>query len=53
MNGSGGNVGAALCGSYGALTLNANGTYTYVLDKAAVQGLGSGETATDQFASYP
>ena len=49
VNGSGSNVGAALCGSYGTLTLNANGTYTYVVDSATVQGLDSGETVTDQF----
>ena len=49
VNGSGANVGAAICGSYGTLTLNANGTYTYVLDKAAVQGLDSCDTVTDQF----
>jgi VCBS repeat-containing protein len=49
VNGSGANVGVALCGSYGTLTLNASGTYTYVVDSAKVQGLGSGETVTDQF----
>jgi VCBS repeat-containing protein len=49
VNGSGANVGAALCGTYGTLTLNANGCYTYVVNSAAVQGLDSYETVTDQF----
>ena len=38
-------------GTYGSLTLNADGTYIYTLNNAspAVQGLGAGETATDVF----
>jgi VCBS repeat-containing protein len=38
-------------GIYGTLTLNANGTYTYVIDEtnAAVQALNSGQTLTDNF----
>ncbi|SBV34979.1 protein of unknown function [uncultured Sphingopyxis sp.] len=46
-----GNVGAALAGSYGSLTLNAGGGYTYTLDNgnAAVQALGVGETLTETF----
>ncbi|MDP3170410.1 MAG: VCBS domain-containing protein, partial [Polaromonas sp.] len=31
---TGGTVGSALVGTYGTLTLNANGTYTYVVDNA-------------------
>jgi VCBS repeat-containing protein len=36
-----GSIGSALVGSYGSLTLNANGTYSYVVDNsnAAVQAL--------------
>ena len=33
VNGGAGNVGAAIWGSYGQLTLNADGSYSYVLDK--------------------
>ena len=36
-------------GTYGALTVNANGTYTYVVDNAAVDALVDGETASDTF----
>ncbi len=40
-SGTAGSVGSALTGTYGALTLNANGSYTYVVDNAnvAVQAL--------------
>ncbi|HET6525359.1 VCBS domain-containing protein [Sphingopyxis sp.] len=46
-----GNVGAAVGGSYGSLTLNAGGGYTYTLNNgnAAVQALGVGETLTETF----
>src|SRR3546814_5102562 len=46
-----GNVGAALGGSYGSLTLTAGGGYTYTLNNghAAVQALGVGETLTETF----
>ena len=37
-------------GTYGQLTLNADGTYTYVLDNALVQGLDDGESLTENFA---
>jgi VCBS repeat-containing protein len=38
-------------GTYGSLTWNSNGTYTYTLDNAnpIVQALNDGETLTDQF----
>ena len=51
VNGASANVGAAVVGVYGTLTLNANGSYSYVLNNAsaAVQGLGATETATDIF----
>src|SRR5439155_275124 len=35
---------------YGTLTLNADGSYSYLADKAAAQALGSGQTATEQFS---
>ncbi|MFO1376880.1 MAG: VCBS domain-containing protein [Steroidobacteraceae bacterium] len=51
FGGTSGTVGSALAGSYGALTLNANGTYSYALDNAAanVQGLAAGQTVQDAF----
>jgi VCBS repeat-containing protein len=41
-----------LQGTYGRLTLNADGSYQYLLDNAgsAVQGLRAGQTVTDVFA---
>lgn len=38
-------------GAYGSLTLNADGTYTYILNNAlpAVQNLNAGDTLTDTF----
>ena len=43
---------SSTAGLYGTLTLNANGSYVYVLNNssAAVQGLGPGESVTDTFA---
>ena len=51
VNGSGANVGASLAGTYGALVLNSNGTYTYSLNNAnpTVQALGVGESLTETF----
>ncbi|WP_460188717.1 beta strand repeat-containing protein [Thiomicrorhabdus hydrogeniphila] len=42
----------AQTGSYGTVTINANGSYTYVLDNnnPAVQGLDTGESVTDTFS---
>ena len=34
VNGSAANVGTAVAGTYGSLTLNADGSYTYTLDNA-------------------
>ncbi|NLQ17935.1 DUF4347 domain-containing protein [Marinomonas sp. M1K-6] len=44
-------LGQALSGRYGALTLNADGSYHYVVDNtnAAVQGLPLGASITDNF----
>src|SRR5690606_3054256 len=46
-----GSVGAGLAGAYGVLTLNGDGSYSYVLDNGAqpVQGLSAGETLTEIF----
>ncbi|MEZ6135353.1 MAG: VCBS domain-containing protein [Pirellulaceae bacterium] len=47
-----GNVGSALVGTYGSITLNANGSYTYTVDNsnAAVQALrGTSDTLTETF----
>ncbi|HET9976438.1 MAG TPA: VCBS domain-containing protein, partial [Burkholderiaceae bacterium] len=49
---SSGTVGSALTGAYGALTLAADGSYSYVLDNAnaTVQALRSGDTLTEVFS---
>jgi VCBS repeat-containing protein len=46
-----GTVGSAVNGSYGALTLNADGSYSYAVNNsnASVQALGAGATLTDSF----
>jgi VCBS repeat-containing protein len=45
------NVGNAVTGTYGSLTLLSDGSYTYTLDNgdADTQALGQGASATDQF----
>ncbi len=50
-SGTSGTVGAALTGAHGTLTLNADGSYTYVVNNsdAAVQALNTGGTLTDTF----
>ena len=42
-------VGAALTGTYGQLTLNSNGSYTYVANQDAADALDSGDVVTDSF----
>ena len=37
VNGVAGNVGTAVTGTYGSLTINADGSYTYTLDNADPQ----------------
>src|SRR3546814_3775281 len=46
---TGGAIGAAFATAYGTLTLNGDGSYSYLLDNAAqaVQGLSAGEALTD------
>ena len=52
VNGAAGNVGVAVAGTYGTLTLNSNGSYTYTLNNAAaiVQQLRAGQSVTDTFS---
>ena len=49
--GTSGTLGSGLTGSHGTLTLNANGSYTYVVNEAdsAVQALNTSGTLTDSF----
>jgi VCBS repeat-containing protein len=49
--GTAGTIGQGLVGSYGSLTLNADGGYTYAPDNdnAAVQALAAGETLLERF----
>ena len=47
-SGSSGSVGSALSGDYGQLTLNSNGSYSYVANND-ISGLESGSTVTDSF----
>jgi VCBS repeat-containing protein len=51
VNGVAGNVGASVAGSYGSVTINADGSYSYNLNNAsaAVQGLRAGQTVNDSF----
>ena len=47
---SAGTVGAALAGTYGSLTLNADGSYSYTASSDAAQALGVGQSASDVFS---
>ncbi|WP_352679871.1 beta strand repeat-containing protein [Mesorhizobium australicum] len=51
VNGVAGNVATAVTGTYGSLTLGADGTWSYALDNsnAATNALAQGATATDVF----
>ncbi|WP_287655336.1 VCBS domain-containing protein [Accumulibacter sp.] len=53
-SGTAGILGSALTGTYGALTLNANGTYTYVVDNnnAAVQALRTAANTLSESFTY-
>ena len=48
-SGTAGTLGDSLNGTYGRLTLAADGSYTYVADQAAADNLGAGASATDSF----
>ncbi|HET7868354.1 MAG TPA: Ig-like domain-containing protein, partial [Burkholderiaceae bacterium] len=45
-----GTVGAALAGTYGTLTLNADGSYSYTADSSAAHALGVGQSGNDVFS---
>ena len=47
--GTAGSVDGTTTGTYGTLTLNANGSYTYVADQAAADALADGASASDTF----
>ena len=50
VDGSAGNVGNSVAGTYGHLTLNANGTYTYSADiTSAIDSAATGSHLTDTF----
>ncbi len=51
VNGGGGNVGIAVAGTYGSLTLNADGSFSYAVDNgsALVQALAAGQQVHDIF----
>ena len=44
-----GSIAAPLVGTYGSLTLNADGSYIYTADQDAADALGLGDSATDTF----
>ncbi len=46
---SGGSLGSALNGTYGQLTMSANGSYTYTANRDAADPLDPGDTVTDTF----
>jgi T1SS-143 domain-containing protein len=46
---SAGTLGSGLAGTYGTLTLNADGSYSYLANKPAAEALGTGQTATEVF----
>ena len=48
-SGTAGSVGSALDGTYGQLTIAANGSYTYVANKDAADALDPGDVVTDTF----
>ena len=49
-NGTAGSVGSSLTGSYGNLTIAANGSYTYVVaDNSTMDALDAGDIVTDTF----
>ena len=50
VNGVGGNVGASVAGVYGHITINSNGSYTYLANNtAAIDGAATGSHLTDTF----
>ena len=47
--GTSGTVGSSLTGTYGVLTLQSNGSYTYAANTAATEALDTGDVAIDYF----
>jgi VCBS repeat-containing protein len=48
-SGTDGSIGSALTGTYGQLTIAANGSYTYVANQDAADALDPGDVVTDTF----
>jgi VCBS repeat-containing protein len=48
-SGTAGSIGSALTGTYGQLTIAANGSYSYVANQAAADALDVGDSVTDTF----
>ena len=48
-SGTAGSVGSALTGTYGQLTLNSNGSYSYAANQSAADALDAGDTVYDYF----
>ena len=48
-NGMPGSLGVGLIGQYGTVTLNSDGSYSYIADQNAADGLAEGQTAIDTF----
>ena len=48
-SGTAGSIGSALTGTYGQLTMNSNGSYSYVADQAAADDLDAGDIQNDYF----
>ena len=50
VNGSAGNVGNSIAGTYGHITINSNGSYSYTADNtAAIDAAATGSHLTDTF----
>jgi len=49
FGGTPGTVGSALAGTYGTLTLNSDGSYSYSANRPAANALAAGATATETF----
>src|SRR5438477_601516 len=55
VNGAGTNVGTAVAGTYGSVTILSDGSYSYALNNADpdTNALAQGQVATDQLPSFP
>ena len=50
VQGQSSNVGSNVTGTYGTLNLDSNGSYTYIANQSAADGLAAGVSAADTFA---